>query len=62
MFTVDGLEDVMELTKEEQYVVFAALTSMVDDIHTVQDQMTPEQWDLAKKLHVKLTKIVDEHE
>jgi hypothetical protein len=47
------------LSPEEQYVVFAALCAMVEDIHTVQDQMTEEQWALAQKLLARLTKNVE---
>ncbi len=47
------------LTPEEQYVVFAAMCVMISDIHTVQDQMSDEQWTLAEDLYKRLTKAVD---
>jgi len=48
------------LNAEEQYVVFAALCTMVEDVHAPQDTMTEEQWGIAENVYRRLTKIVDE--
>jgi hypothetical protein len=50
------------LSPEEQYVVFAALCTMVDDVHSVQDQMTEKQWELATALYKGLTKLVNDRD
>ena len=50
--------DALVLDREERYVVFAALCAMIDDVHTVQDQMSAAQWDVAQRLYKRLTAIV----
>lgn len=40
----------MTLTKEQEYVVMAALTSMTKEIHSIQDHLTDDQWKLAGAL------------
>ena len=52
-------KSLITLTPEEQYVVFAAMCVMISDIHTVQDQMSDEQWTLAEDLYKRLAKAVD---
>lgn len=49
----------LRISPEEQYVIFAALCVMIDDVHAVQDQMTEEQWALAESFYRRLTKLVD---
>lgn len=49
----------MELSKQEVYVLFAALCAMVEDNHSPQDMMTEEQWDTAEQLYRKALKEVE---
>jgi len=50
------------LSPEEQYVAFAALATMIDDVHAVQDQMSDGQWALAESLYRRLTRTVERRE
>lgn len=50
------------LSPEEQYVAFAALATMIDDAHAVQDQMSDGQWTLAESLYRRLTAMVERRE
>lgn len=50
----------VELSKTETYVVFAALCAMVEDNHSPQDTMTEEQWDVAEQLYKKVLKKVED--
>lgn len=54
--------DAMTLTPEEEYVVFAALCTMLKDVHSVQDQMTEEQWRIAESVYERLDKCVTARE
>ncbi len=38
------------LTPAALKVLWAALAAMVADVHAPQDQLTPEEWDVAHKL------------
>jgi hypothetical protein len=44
------------LSTSDEYVVWAALSAMVDDVHCAQDQLTEEQWAHASNLFQRLTK------
>ncbi len=35
-------------------VLFAAMLSMVEDNHSAQDQLSPEQWERAERVYAQL--------
>jgi hypothetical protein len=42
-----------------QHVIFAAMCSMVFDVHSMQDNMNKEQWDRADEICVTLQDWLD---
>jgi hypothetical protein len=56
----DGGGADVTFTDEELYVLWAAMWAMADDVHSPQDCMTNEQWDLAAELRVRLDARINE--
>lgn len=46
----------MNLTPEQEYVVFVALHATLCNMHTVEHSMTKEQWNIAETLFDELDK------
>lgn len=49
------------LKGEQVYVVFAALIAMVRDVHSVQDNLTEEQWKVAEGLDHRFEELANTH-
>lgn len=52
-------EEPFTLTSQELYVAFAAMCSMVHDVHSVQDNLTEAQWKLAESLVTRMESEVN---
>lgn len=49
-----------KFSEGDEYIIFAAMIAMVEDMHCVQDNLTDEQWTRASELLRELTFIVDQ--
>jgi hypothetical protein len=57
---MDQLESVFkELSSDEQEILLAAFAAMVDDNHSVHDNLTSKQWEIAAKFYVFLIAEMD---
>jgi hypothetical protein len=50
------------MTDDELVAVWAAMCSMVEDVHCPQDNLTREQWDAAETLLERMTGMVESKE
>lgn len=48
------------LTPEEQYILWCAMTSMVEDVHSPQDQLNKDQWEEAEQLLNALNDMIND--
>lgn len=54
--------DPKTLDRDDLIVLWAAMTAMGLDVHTPQDNLTPDQWRKAEVLHKRLDDEVNRRE